>query len=105
MRSCRPQKQPPARIAFSVVMMLLRQSRAPAGASARFTHSTVPRPWLFHPPPPARAAARAGHGGPESLFHAEEAPGPGEAADAEGTADLLRGHADRLGEGGVGELE
>ena len=40
-----------------------------------------------------------------SVFSSEVAPGLWEAADAEGPADLLRGHADGLGEGGEGELE
>src|SRR3984957_17897183 len=93
MRSCRPQKQPPARIAFSVVMMLLRQSRGrPPGASARFT--------LMQPRAVHRYFTRpaAGRGWPRrvrghSLLASKIAPGLREAADADDPADLLGGHA------------
>ena len=54
------------------------------------------RPGALHLPP-------AGSGG-GSFRRSEVTPGGRELPDADGAADLLGGHADRLGEGRVGEL-
>src|ERR1700758_2933717 len=50
---------------------------------------------------PAESVARSGGG---SFRVAEVTPGGRKLPDADGAADLLGGHADRLGEGRVGEL-
>jgi hypothetical protein len=44
---------------------------------------------------------RSGGAGP--FFGSEITPDLGEAADPDGPADLLGGHADAFGEGGIGE--